>query len=138
MTTTTKHEFKAPSQVFEGNASPAIVSPATLVGTWVNTNAQTRDLVKITITSSGNRVSIHPYGACTPSPCDWGAVTGLAYSSSVSASPAIGFTAQFNFGFSQVILVGTLNGNFLTVESFTEFTDSSGRNNYCASMQMTK
>ena len=59
---------------------------------------------------------------------------GIDLLSSVSASPAIGFTAQFNFGFSQVILVGTLNGNFLTVESFTEFTDSRIGVNYCASM----
>ena len=138
MTTTTKHEFKAPSQVFEGHASPAIVSPVPLVGTWVNTNPQTRDLVKITITSSGSNVTIHPYGACTPSPCDWGAVTGLAYSASVTASPAIAFSAQFNFGFSKVILVGHINGTLLNVESLTEFTDGSGRNNYYSSMEMKK
>lgn len=138
MTTTTKHESKAPSQHIEANATPATVSPAALVGTWTNTNPATRDLVKIVITAAGVGLTVHAFGACSPTPCDWSAVAGLAYASSVSSTPAVAFSAQYSFSFSKVILVGRLDGHYLTVESFTHFTDGSGRNNYYSQMQMKK
>ncbi|MGA7414942.1 MAG: hypothetical protein WBW33_31020 [Bryobacteraceae bacterium] len=138
MTTVTKPEFKAPSQVVEAHASPAIVSPAPLVGTWLNTNTATRDLAKVVITQSGNNLTVHAYGACSPKPCDWGPEPGIAYSAGVTAVPAEAFSAQYNFGFSKVILVGHLIGNLLNVETLTVFTDGSGRNAYYSNMEMKK
>jgi hypothetical protein len=46
-----------------------------LVGTWVNVNAATRDIVKIVLTNSGGSLGVHAFGACSPTPCDWGQVT---------------------------------------------------------------
>lgn len=120
-------------------AKPEIVAPAPLVGTWRNTNSATRDIVEIIISASGAKTSIHVFGACSPKPCDWGTAPALSYSSGVSSTPAIGFTAQYKFSFSSVILTGRLNdGAVLTLESYTHFTDGSGRNDYCATMQMKK
>jgi hypothetical protein len=138
MSTTTKLEHKTRSHEMEAAVTPEIVAPAPLAGAWKNTNSATRDLVEIVITAAGANLFVHAYGACSPKPCDWGNVAGMAYSSGVSSTPAIAFTASYKFSFSTVTLVGHLAGAILNVESITHFTDGSGRNDYYAQMQMKK
>jgi hypothetical protein len=99
------------------------------MGTWNNINAATRDLVKVVITARGASITVDAFGACSPTPCNWGAVTGIAYASSVGATPAVAFSAQYTFSFAHVILMGHLQGRQLQVETFTQFTDRSGRSN---------
>ena len=134
----TKQEFMTPAQISEGAANAQGVQPAALVGTWTNVSASTRDIVKVVIAASGTGITVAAYGACTPTPCNWGTVRGLAYAANVSSGAAVAFTAQFNFSFSQVTLVGNLAGNLLNVEHFTHFTDNSGRSDYASMDQMKK
>jgi hypothetical protein len=130
MSTQVVNEYKTPSQKVEASASPAAVTPAALVGTWTNVDHATRDLVKVVIAAKGTSITIHGFGACTPTPCDWGVVSGLAYAANVSSTAAVAFTAQYHFSFSQVTLTGHIVGKQLLVESFTHFTDGSGRDDY--------
>jgi hypothetical protein len=134
----TKHEFKAPSHVAAAGAAAAIVSPAPLLGTWTNTDKATKDLVKVIIAASGSGISVDAFGACVPTPCVWGPVPGIAYAANVSSSPAVAFSAQYKFSFALVIVVGHLQGKYLEVETFTEFTDGSGRSNIYTTDQMVK
>ncbi len=134
----TKQEFMTPAQVLEGAADAKGVQPSALVGTWNNVNASTRDIVKVVIAASGTGITVAAYGACTPTPCNWGTVQGFAYAANVSSGAAVAFTAQFRFSFSQVTLVGNLAGNLLNVEHFTHFTDGSGRSDYASMDQMKK
>jgi len=57
------------------------------VGTWTNSNASTADITKITIAANGTQITIHPYGKCSPTDCDWGAQT-FAYSSPLNTGAA--------------------------------------------------
>jgi hypothetical protein len=138
MTTTTKAEFRTPAQVLATGIHPAAVSPTTLVGTWTNVDHATRDIVKIVISHSGSALKVEVYGACTPTPCDWGSVSAIAYAANVSSSPAVAFSANYSFSFSKVVVTGHLSGKHLILETFTEFTDGSGRSNYYASDTMAK
>jgi len=131
-------EYKAPSHILGAGATPAIVSPAALVGTWTNTDSATRDIVKIIIAAAGAGITVDAFGACTPSPCVWGSVQGIAYAANVSSTPSVAFSAQYTFSFAQVIVTGHLNGKFLDLETFTEFTDGSGRSNLYTSDKMEK
>ncbi len=137
---TPKHQldYKAPSHTMAHGAVAAIVSASPLLGTWNNTDHSTNDVVKIIIASSGAGISVEVFGACVPTPCVWGSVPGIAYAVNVSSSPAVGFSAQYKFSFAQVIVVGHLQGKFLEVECFTEFTDGSGRSNIRTTDQMVK
>ena len=137
-TTVTKHEYMTPSQMVEGAATAAAVVSAPLLGTWNNVNPATRDIIKVVIAAAGSGIKVDTFGACTPTPCNWGNVAGLAYSAGVSSSPAVAFSAQYKFSFSQVILVGHLQGKNLMIESFTHFTDGSGRDDYYATDTMVK
>jgi hypothetical protein len=138
MTTQLKHEYRAPSHVAEAGAPQVAIVPAPLVGTWHNINASTRDLVKIVIAASGASITVNPYGACSPTPCNWGAVAGTAYAANVGSSHAVAFSSEFKFGFSNVLVVGHLNKAELLVETFTVFTDGSGRSNLYTSDTMKK
>lgn len=131
-------EYKAPSHVAEAGAAATAVSPAPLVGTWTNVNPHTNDLVKVVIAASGSGISVDTFGACSPTPCNWGSVPGLAYAASVSSTPAVAFSAQYTFSFAKVIVTGQLQGSRLLVETFTQFTDGSGRSNLYTTDQMTK
>jgi len=129
MTTILKNEYRIPSHIAEAGATAMVVTPAPLAGTWVNVNSSTKDLVKVVITASGSGMTVNPYGACVPNPCNWGSVAGTAYAANVSSSRAVAFSADFDFGFSRVTVVGHLHGSELLVETFTVFTDGSGRSN---------
>jgi len=138
MTTTTKPEFKTPAQNPAPGVQPAVVSVNPLVGTWNNVDHATRDIVKITISGSGSALKVELFGACVPTPCDWGTVSAIAYAANVSSSPAVAFSANYSFGFSKVVVAGHLSGKDLILETFTDFTDGSGRSNYYASNTMAK
>jgi hypothetical protein len=126
--TLTALKFNKPAEKDEVKHVP-ITFPS-LIGTWVNVNPATRDIVKIVLTNVGGALGVHAYGACTPTPCDWGQVTGQAYSASVAGGAAVAFTASYQFGFKRTILTGHLNGEQLIVDDFNVFEDGSGRAAY--------
>lgn len=136
---TLKQEFRAPSDVLHqeierlklpAQFTPAVATPGPLVGTWVNVDHQTRGMVRLMIAANGNAITLHGFGACSPTPCDWGTAPGIVYATNVTATPAMAFTAVYNFGFKQTTLVGHLLDGALMVESFDHFTDKSGRSDY--------
>ena len=136
---TTKHEFRAPADILDKEVqrlgvpqptAPLAVLPAQLVGTWVNCDHQTRGLVRLMIAQSGAGITVHAFGACSPTPCDWGTVNGMAYSANVTSTQGMAFTAVYTFGFKITTVVGRLLSGALVVETFDHFTDNSGRANY--------
>jgi hypothetical protein len=133
-----QHEFKKPADLLHKAAPEIVAGAGALAGTWNACDHATRNLVRIVIAPAGAEITVHAFGACSPTPCDWGAVPGLVYAADVSSTSAIAFTAQFKFSFSQVIVTGVLDNGSLIVETFTHFTDKSGRSDYYARQYMCK
>ncbi len=121
-------KFNKPAE--KAGLTPAVLTLTSLVGTWVNVNPETPDIVKIVLTNNGGSLGVHAFGACSPTPCDWGQVPGQAYSASVAGGSAVGFTANYKFAFKNTILTGHLDGAHLVVDDFNVFTDGSGRSPY--------
>ena len=143
MTTMTKPEFKTPADMLEQPRALAAgaeltIMPGALAGTWVNSDPNTRGLVKVVIAPAGSAITVDAFGACSPTPCNWGVVPGVAYAANVSSTGAVAFSAQYNFSFKRSIVTGSLNGTLLTVETFDMFTDGSGRSNYYSRYTMHK
>lgn len=141
MSLITKEEYRAPAHILDkeierlGLPKPKaaiVVSPTPLLGTWVNVDHQTRDLVRVVIATKGNEITVHAFGACHPNPCDWQVVDGRVYSDSVANVPALAFTAQYNFEFAQVLMTGRVYEGALFIETLTHFIDQSGRADYFA------
>jgi hypothetical protein len=121
-------KFNKPAE--KADLKPEALTLGSLVGTWVNVNAATRDIVKIVLTNNGGSLRVHAYGACSPTPCDWGQVGGQAYAASVAGGSAVAFTANYAFGFKNTILTGHLNGQHLIADDYNVFEDGSGRSPY--------
>jgi hypothetical protein len=135
----TKPEFRAPSDILEKEIerlkvplpkAPLAVVAAPILGTWVNCDHHTRGLFRLMITAAGSEVMVHGFGACSPTPCDWGAVPGLVYADNVTATPAVAFSAVYTFAFKVTTVVGRLLNGALIVETYDHFTDKSGRSDY--------
>jgi len=133
-----KHAFNSPGDLSapeQPAAHPhpeitAIVNPGALIGTWLNANPATRGIVKIVVGWAGGHLTIHAFGACSPTPCDWGSVNGLSYGDTVSSMTANAFSAIYAFSFIDTILTAVLQGVLLEVSSFNHFKDGSGRSDY--------
>jgi hypothetical protein len=139
-----KNEYKAPTDlVREGAELAAEISCSPLIGTWKNMNQRADGLLKMVIAQSGSNMTIECWGACTPTPCNWGGIQAINYAPNVTGNSAIAFSAIYTFGFKQTIVVGRLHegsdaGQLLTVETFDRFTDNSGRSNYSCRWDMTR
>jgi hypothetical protein len=103
-------------------------------GKWENIDAKTRGLTRLEITSAGHKVKVHAYGDCEPSDCDLGEVEGVAYAPSVDSkleATAKAITVSYS-GREMIMVIRPVEADRLQVETFTRFTDNSGRADYTA------
>jgi hypothetical protein len=124
-------------------ATPVPPPPsAALAGTWVNTNHATRNTVDLVVSTTARGITVDGFGACSPSPCQWGRIAGTVFGPDVSAATGTAFAAQWNFGFARTVLLAVYSAPkkvpTLTVSEFTTFTDGSHRSNYTADETFTK
>ncbi len=129
-----KQEFATPVEKLSAAKVKAIkgkrLNLTALLGRWHNCDKDTRGLVEVRLGRRAGVLVVHPFGACHPTPCDWGRRRGLAYSESVSSVDTIAFTATFKFSFKETIVTGHLCKGCLVVETYNHFTDGSGRCDY--------
>ena len=104
------------------------------LGVWVNIDTNTRSVPKLSVSLAGNDVSVHVWGACSPTPCDWGEAKADAYGSAVSSTVSSDTTAlrgTFKTSFADRGFSIRVDGeDRLQLETDTHFTDNSGRSNY--------
>jgi len=111
-------------------AAKGALSLKNLTGKWRNCDKNTRGLVSVVLGAKGSALTVQGFGACVPTPCDWGVVEGTAYAESVVSTNAIAFSARYDFGFKETIVTGHLDSGALIVETYDTFKDGSGRSNY--------
>lgn len=111
---------------------PLLIAGA--LGSWTNLSPS-GGLVKLTISGSQASPTVEAFGQCSPTPCDWGTVRSVTYGSSVTAPVGATALAPYSFGFKNAQLVirywlTAAGDERLTVTTYNEFTDGSGRSNY--------
>lgn len=120
----------------------AMAQPADFLGTWVNTNSNTRGITKLVVQkTAANNLQIRVFGQCQPQDCDWGETGLTTYGKSVQDSDHTGATASYRKSFANTLLTMELNPrsrSLLNLNSFTEFTDRSNRQNYFSSDSFKK
>jgi hypothetical protein len=113
-------------------------------GTWVNSTSAS--LVKIEIgTDSTGRLFLHAYGACSPTPCDWGTVYPAVWSGSVGSATVKAVAATYGSpltSISELLYVNLVYVNGLPtqlrVNLFTQFNGRGDpRYNYWTTELMT-
>ncbi|MDQ6944996.1 MAG: hypothetical protein M3256_01705 [Actinomycetota bacterium] len=129
-------------------ASPASASntpplpDAALVGTWVNTNANTRSVKQIVVERDRTGgITVDGFGACIPTLCEWGRVPAIVYGPNVSAKTGATFQTDQAFLINKTgewsrtqllatVRVAATGAKALTVRELTAFEDASGRHNF--------
>jgi hypothetical protein len=116
-------------------AGPAItpqrpINPAPLTGTWVNFNKATGGVVRLVLTEKEGTFTVQAFGACEPSPCDWGDTRGEIFAAGIAHHEAVGFKAHYDFGFMETFLAAYLNKRLLVLDRYNVFKDGSGRSRY--------
>lgn len=114
-------------------ASPAHAAPTDFVGTWTNTNANTRGITRVVFyPNNDGTLTVQVFGKCSPTDCDWGKAGVLTYGTGVSDANHFTASALYAKGFSNTTLVMNVKGSRLNVQSLTQFIDGSGRQNYAS------
>lgn len=113
-------------------AEDTTLDSSPLLGEWDSTNEKTRGIVKLVISKGEGGVGliVRAYGACSPSPCDWGEVEGQIFSLGIGLRAAEAFKAFYDFGFMETFLAAYLNKRILVVDAYNVFKDQSGRAQY--------
>jgi hypothetical protein len=104
------------------------------IGAWVNSSATSGEIAKIVLTRSGRReLAVNAFAKCPQGLCDRGKADGITFGREGPDS-VVGraFLAQYVSSVAEDLLHGTVNpaGTVLTVQTYTQFTDRSGRSNY--------
>jgi hypothetical protein len=114
-------------------------------GIWVNSTSTL--LVKIVIgTDSTGRLFLHAYGACSPTPCDWGTVYPATWSGAPGSAKVKAVAATYGSSvtsISRLLAVNLIYVNGLPtqlkVNLFTQFNERGDpRYNYWATELMSK
>lgn len=97
--------------------------------TWLPDDPTTAGIVKIEIQGT----TVHVFGNCSPTACDWGLVTADIYARSVDApstSPAA-YQAHYSKRYADTDLSMSIEDDgSLLVQTFTHFKDHSRRKDY--------
>lgn len=115
---------------------PASASLGQFVGKWQNVNPNTRGIKALEIAVTGNNVTVHAWGQCTPQDCDWGVMPAFAYAPSVganTAATAVAISVVHKESFAERLIIIRAAGGQLRADSYTHFTDNSARSNYADS-----
>jgi hypothetical protein len=126
-TVTATSPYAIGSVTYNLTVRPATIGLNVLNGTWVNENSETLDVTRVIIAVEGNSASVHSFGSCSPSDCDWG--TRDANTSGWTSAQQI--TASWDFGFAVASQTITwLSSNRIRVVTHTDFTEADGREDY--------
>ena len=105
----------------EPSPTPVPTSPAARFnGSWLNEDSNTRGVTRLDISNSGDTVTVHGFGACHPTDCDWG-----SRSATFTGEP---FNILFDFGGGLTERLSlTISGDRLTA---VDVGSRSGTNTY--------
>ena len=102
-----------------------------ILGTWVNTNPDTKGIIRVLLSRNEGDLAVQAFGACEPDPCAWGEADDVvACAAAPDSREPMGFTAHYHFGFMQTRLDANLSRGLLIIAGFHTFLDDSGRSDY--------
>ena len=101
------------------------------LGNWINTNTASRGIVEVILSSNEGALAVQAFGACDPSPCDWGRARDVvACAAGPDSRQLMGFTAEYDFCFLEMRLEANLSKGLLIIASFNTFRDGSERSDF--------
>jgi hypothetical protein len=102
-----------------------------LLGSWRNTNPDSRGIAGLDLEVSGGQVQVRVRGVGADGVADWGTSGGGIFTCiEEDAVPSAAVLTRFDFGFCDCELQIRQNKGILAVTAFNRFHDQSGRSDY--------
>ena len=98
-----------------------------LIGTWVNSNPDTRGVARMHISEMDGKLFIRISAIGAGDAIDWGLADVSVFAASPTAQTAAGFTSRYDFGFVETLLQGMMLKGLMVLAQFHTFKDDSQR-----------
>ena len=112
------------------DASDGSINSSPLLGTWVNSNPDTKGIARMVMSGSDGDLSLQVYAIGPNGLIDWGTVDVAIFASAASSRVGAGFSCRYDFGFKETVLQGMTAKGLLVLAQFHEFKDDSKRMDY--------
>ncbi len=133
--TPTQTQTATPTDTPTATITPTLAPGAVIndfVGTWMNTDSNTGGMTRLVVTKiNETTVSFHGYGKCTPTDCDWSAMTG---GDIIVPFTPFSLSGTYNFSFKKSTITIVRSGNNLVVTVYDQYPDASQNQTYTYSM----
>ena len=103
------------------------IDHAGLIGTWVNSNPDTRGIARMVVAERDGNLSVQAYAIGPDGLIDWGSTGLTVFGSSPSSDEAAGFACRYDFGFAETLLQGMLLKGLMVLAQLHDFKDDSNR-----------
>lgn len=114
-----------------GHKTRESINLSPLVGTWLNTNNETRGIVKVITGSDNGSLTVHVFGSGAASLTDWGEIKAeTIYATGAHTTEGFAFSASYDFGFMEVYMQANLSLGLLVIACLNTFKNGNGRSNY--------
>lgn len=109
-------------------ATRGVLDPSSLLGTWINTNRETRGVARLVVGAKDGAVTLRVLGTHPDGLVDWGPSDQvITYASSANGARATALTASYELKSVRVELEGNFNRGVLVLACYTRYKDGSGR-----------
>jgi hypothetical protein len=97
-----------------------------VLGTWMNSNTQTKWIEKFTLTKHDEQIIMHAYG--TQSPKDWGETEVTPFVDNINEKA---FCARYELDSVESLLAANMNKGLWVIAAFLQFKDGNQPNFLC-------
>jgi hypothetical protein len=103
---------------------------AALVGTWINSNPDTKGIAVVKATDSNGNLQLQISAIGPDGLIDWGTAKAEVFAAGPDSHAGAGFTCRYDFGFAETRLQGMIMKGLLVLAQFHIFNDDSKRASY--------
>jgi hypothetical protein len=111
-------------------ATAGQLNPASLQGTWINSNPDTNGIARMVMSESNGKLSLQVFAIGPEGLIDWGKSEVSVFAATPSSRVGAGFTCLFDLGFVETRLQGSIVKGLLVLAQFHSFKDDSKRVDY--------
>ena len=95
-----------------------------LLGTWINSNPDTKSVALVKATDSNGRLTLQVSAVGPDGFVDWGLADAEVFAAAPDSQVGAGFTCRYEFGFGETRLQGMIMKGLLVLAQFHLFNDN--------------
>src|SRR3954447_5358462 len=128
--TSTSTDFRANDNRGRGTGSTPPLGLTGIVGSWFNTNHETREIARLMVGERDGMLVLTIEGAGPGERISWPETPAVPYAEGPGTAEVAGFEAHCDLGLMETHLAANLKYGVMVIQSYNCFKDGSGRPAY--------